>query len=153
MEKQIEILRFVIKSCERESIGIFNNLLNDLNLTANQAEVIEVLNSYGPMSVKNLGDLLICERKSPSRLVQSLIKKGLLCKTTSKEDKRISLISLSKQGKKLLPEIKKRDAQFNKIIEQHLSSSDEVKELTKVLISYLKGTESYDKLQRRFGVK
>ena len=80
MDKKIEILRFLIKSCERESLYVFNNLLKDLELTSNQVEVITILNSYGAMSVKELGNLLICEKKSPSRLVQSLIKKNLLIK-------------------------------------------------------------------------
>ncbi|MDN6055173.1 MAG: MarR family transcriptional regulator, partial [Lactococcus lactis] len=69
MDKKIEILRFLIKSCERESLYVFNNLLKDLELTSNQVEVITILNSYGAMSVKELGNLLICEKKSPSRLV------------------------------------------------------------------------------------
>lgn len=65
MDKKIEILRFLIKSCERESLYVFNNLLKDLELTSNQVEVITILNSYGAMSVKELGNLLICEKNLP----------------------------------------------------------------------------------------
>ncbi len=67
---------------------IFNDLLKDLGLTPNQVEVLTILNAYGAMSVKDLGNLLICEKKSPSRLVQSLIKRGLLERKVNKEDKK-----------------------------------------------------------------
>ena len=153
MNNQIEFLRFLIKSCERESMGVFNNLLKDIHLTANQVEVLTVLNTYGPKSVKDLGDLLICEKKSPSRLVQSLINKGLLIKETSKQDKRVSLIALSEQGKQLLPEIQKRNDEFNKIIGQRIKDKKQVAELIKILSSYLAGTESMEALQRRFKIR
>lgn len=153
MNNQIEVLRFLIKGCERESIGVFNNLLKDINLTANQVEVLTVLNTYGPKSVKDLGDLLICEKKSPSRLVQSLIGKGLLIKKISKKDKRISLIALSEQGKQLLPEIRKQNNEFNKIIGQRIKDKNQIDELIKILSSYLTGTESIEKINRRFKIK
>ena len=152
MNNQIEILRFLIKSCERESMGVFNNLLKDIHLTANQVEVLTVLNTYGPKSVKDLGDLLICEKKSPSRLVQSLIKKGLLIKETDKEDKRISLIALSQQGKQLLPEIQKQNNEFNKMIGKRIKDKNQINELNEILSSYLAGTESMEKIHRRFKI-
>lgn len=153
MDNQIEILRFLIKSCERESMGVFNNLLKDIHLTANQVEVLTVLDSYGPKSVKDLGGLLICEKKSPSRLVQSLINKGLLIKETSKQDKRVSLIALSEQGKQLLPEIHRQNDEFNKIIGKRIKDKDQITELIKILSSYLAGTESMEKIQRRFKIQ
>ncbi|QQP29456.1 MarR family winged helix-turn-helix transcriptional regulator [Lactobacillus ultunensis] len=153
MNKKIEILRFLIKSCEHESLTVFNNLLKDLNLTSNQVEVLTIIDSYGAMSVKELGNLLICEKKSPSRLVQSLIKKNLLVKKTNKADKRVSLISLTPEGKKLIPQINKANDQFNKIIEEKISNTDQVNELIDILSSYLKGTDSILKIQKRFDIR
>ena len=42
-----------------------------------------VLYENEPVSLKELGELLICEQKSPSRLVQGLVEKGLIYKGTS----------------------------------------------------------------------
>lgn len=153
MDKKIEILRFLIKSCERESLYIFNNLLKDLKLTSNQVEVITILNSYGAMSVKELGNLLICEKKSPSRLVQSLIKKNLLIKKTDETDKRVSLIDLTSQGKKIIPEINAANEKFNKIIENRIHDSNQVDELIDILSTYLDGTDSLSKIHRRYSIE
>lgn len=153
MDKKIEILRFLIKSCERESLYIFNNLLKGLNLTSNQVEVITILNSYGAMSVKELGDLLICEKKSPSRLVQSLIKKKLLTKKIDEKDKRVSLIDLTSQGKKLIPEINAANKKFNRIIEEKIHNSNQVDELIDILSTYLEGTDSLSKIRRRYNTE
>lgn len=153
MDKKIEILRFLIKSCERESLYIFNNLLKDLKLTSNQVEVITILNSYGAMSVKELGNLLICEKKSPSRLVQSLIKKNLLTKKIDEKDKRVSLIDLTSQGKKLIPKINAANKKFNKIIENRIHDSNQVDELINILSTYLEGTDSLSKIHRRYNTE
>lgn len=153
MDKKIEILRFLIKSCERESLYIFNNLLKDLKLTSNQVEVITILNSYGAMSVKELGNLLICEKKSPSRLVQSLIKKKLLTKKIDETDKRVSLIDLTSQGKKIIPKINIANEKFNKIIEKRIHNSNQVDELIDILSTYLEGTDSLSKIRRRYNTE
>lgn len=150
MDKKIEILRFLIKSCERESLYVFNNLLKDLELTSNQVEVITILNSYGAMSLKELGNLLICEKKSPSRLVQSLIKKKLLIKKIDETDKRVSLIDLTSQGKKLISKINAANEKFNRIIEKKINNPNQVDELIEILSEYLDGTDSFSKIQRRY---
>lgn len=54
----------------------------------------------------------------PCRLVQSLIKKKLLIKKIDETDKRVSLIDLTSQGKKLIPKINTANEKFNKIIEK-----------------------------------
>lgn len=150
MDKKIEILRFLIKSCEREFLHIFNDLLKDLGLTPNQVEVLTILNAYGAMSVKDLGNLLICEKKSPSRLVQSLIKRGSLERKVNKEDKRVSLICLTSQGKKLIPKINSINIKFNRIIEKKVPSTNEVDQAIDILSSYLGGTDSLTKIHRRY---
>ena len=54
----------------------FGATLSSLNVTPNQSEVLLVLYENEPVSLKELGELLICEQKSPSRLVQGLVEKG-----------------------------------------------------------------------------
>lgn len=153
MDNKIEILRFLIKSCERESLYVFNNLLKDLKLTSNQVEVMTTLNLYGAMSVKELGNLLICEKKSPSRLVQSLIKKKLLVKKVDETDKRVSLIDLTSEGKKLIPKINAANEEFNRLIEKRIQNSRQVDELINILSTYLEGTDSLSKIRRRYDIE
>ncbi|NRO42580.1 hypothetical protein IMAU80668_00847 [Lactobacillus helveticus] len=104
------------------------------------------------MSVKELGNLLICEKKSPSRLVQSLIKKKLLIKKVDETDKRVSLIELTAQGKKLIPEINAANEKFNRIIEKKIHNSNQADELIDILQEYLEGTDSLSKIHRRYDI-
>ncbi|UQS83333.1 MarR family winged helix-turn-helix transcriptional regulator [Bombilactobacillus thymidiniphilus] len=150
MDEQIELLRFLLKSCEREGLANFNNLLKELKITANQAEVLTVLDTYGPMSIKNLGQLLICERQSPSRLVSSVINKGLARTIPYQKDKRVNLVQLSSAGQQLIPILRQKNAEFNASIKQKIKNPEQITELIKILSFYLKNTESYAKLAHRF---
>ncbi len=150
MSNQIELLRYLVKSCEREATSKFNNLLKDFDITVNQSEVLTVIDQYGEMSLKELGNLLVCERQSPSRLVQSLIKKNLIEKVPFEQDKRVSLIRLTSAGEALIPKINAQTNQFNELIASQINNSENLSLLINVLSDYLKNTESYHTLKRRF---
>src|SRR5262249_18407939 len=48
-----------------------------------------------------LGRLLVCEAGSPSRLVDTLVRRRLVVREPADHDKRVVLISLTPQGKAL----------------------------------------------------
>ncbi|EJN94443.1 hypothetical protein D822_04326 [Streptococcus ratti FA-1 = DSM 20564] len=105
-----------------------------------------VLDEYAPLSLKALGNLLICEEKSPSRLVQSLIKKGLVKKEKSSKDGRSFLLSLTPAGQKLLPKIKERES----IFDQNLAKEyPEIEHFSQALREFTKGSFYEEKLKRR----
>ena len=70
--------RYLFRSAENLAMREYSNSLKPLGVTPNQSEVLLVLGQYAPISLKALGELIICEEKSPSRLVQSLIRKEAL---------------------------------------------------------------------------
>ena len=86
--------RYIFRSAEKEAMKKFAAALSSLNVTPNQSEVLLVLYENEPVSLKELGELLICEQKSPSRLVQGLVEKGLIYKGTSQSDARYSVLYL-----------------------------------------------------------
>ena len=69
----IEELRYLILAAQREGNRLFADVLRPLHLTPSQAEVLRVLQDHEPLSLIALGDLLVCETGSPSRLVQGLV--------------------------------------------------------------------------------
>ena len=97
--------RYIFRSAEKEAMKKFGATLSSLNVTPNQSEVLLVLYENEPVSLKELGELLICEQKSPSRLVQGLVEKGLIYKGTSQSDARYSVLYLTKEGKEIVPKI------------------------------------------------
>ena len=138
--------RYLFRSAENLAMREYSNALKRLGVTPNQSEVLLVLGQYAPISLKALGELIICEEKSPSRLVQSLIRKGFICKEVSKDDKRSTLLSLTSAGRDLLPQLEEQEALFNHLLVEKVSHlelfSDSLKE-------FVAGSFYEDKLKRR----
>ncbi|MDF7682206.1 MarR family transcriptional regulator [Lactobacillus sp. ESL0679] len=149
-EKKYELLRFLIKGSERESIRIFNEMLSDYNVTANQAEALMILKQVEPISLKEIGKLLICEKGSPSRLIQSLVNKGLVSKGTDKVDKRKNVLTLTKKGNLLIPQINEVNDKLNKLILNRIDNDDTINYLIKIFSNYLSGTETGKKIELRY---
>ncbi|MBP2623768.1 MarR family winged helix-turn-helix transcriptional regulator [Streptococcus oricebi] len=137
---------YLFRSAESRASKEYGRLLAPLGLTPNQAEVIRVLDQYGPLSLKGLGELLICEEKSPSRLVQALIKKDLVHREISSQDKRRSLLSLTEAGQKLARQVAEQEAFWGKELEKQVPN---LAEFSRVLEAYLAGSFYEDKLRRR----
>lgn len=138
--------RYLFRSAEKRATKELGRLLDPLGITPNQGEVIVVLGKHAPLSLKELGNLLICEEKSPSRLVQSLIKKGLVTKEKSASDGRSSLLSLTMTGQKLLPKIEECESVFDQKLEKDYP---EIEILNQALKSYITGSSYEEKLKRR----
>lgn len=60
-----EEFRYLILALQRQGNRQLNNLFAQLDLTNSQAEAIEVIGTYGPMSTREVGDYLVCESGSP----------------------------------------------------------------------------------------
>ncbi|EFQ56985.1 MarR family winged helix-turn-helix transcriptional regulator [Streptococcus downei] len=138
--------RYLFKSVENIVNKELINLLAPLHITPNQSEVLLVLQEFGPLSLKDLGDLLICEKKSPSRLVSSLIKKNLVIKEISDKDRRFSLLSLTSKGQTFVPKIMAIKTQYDKkLVEQGI----DFKALSEPFKIFLSATPYEEKLKNR----
>ncbi|RKI29026.1 MarR family transcriptional regulator [bacterium 1xD8-6] len=141
--------RYVFRSVEKEALKKFASKLSPLNITPNQAEVLLVLADNEPLSLKEIGDLLICEQKSPSRLVQGLVEKGFIYKGKQATDGRYSVLYLTKEGKALVPKLQKIENCFDEELSQFLKNNIDVNEMMSCFQEYLKGTRSEKKLKLR----
>src|SRR5262249_35812529 len=95
-------LHFLILAAQRTGGRMTAGVLKPLGLTPAQAEVLQVLGEFGPMSPNPLGGLLICETGSPSRLVGSLVGKGLVARACAEADRRAVELSLTPKGAEAL---------------------------------------------------
>lgn len=93
-----ERLRFSILAAQREGDRLLTKALLPLDLTPSQAEVLRILGARAPLTVKQLGALLICESGSPSRLVNTLISKSLVEAQSVEGDKRKLHLRLTETG-------------------------------------------------------
>lgn len=72
-----------------------------------------VLQQYETLTLIELGERLVCENGSPSRLVNSMVKAGWVQKARSAEDGRAVLLTLTEQAHKVLPELNQINAAYN----------------------------------------
>ncbi|MGZ3497974.1 MAG: MarR family winged helix-turn-helix transcriptional regulator [Vulcanimicrobiaceae bacterium] len=93
-----EEFRYLVLAAQREGNRVFAEALKPLDLTPSSAEVIRVLSDHGPLSLSGLGELLVCETGTPSRLVARMVETGLLERSIDPADRRGILLSLSRRG-------------------------------------------------------
>lgn len=92
-------LRYLILAVQREGSRRLAARLRDAGLTPAQAEVLDVLRDRAPLSLAELGRLLVCETGSPSRLVDVLVQRGLVTRTPSPQDRRVVSLTLTEAGR------------------------------------------------------
>ena len=90
-----------VKAIQRELERQANEIMRPLGLTAAQADALLVLGQAGPLSLRQLGDLLIAESGHPSRLVDRLVEAGHVERRTAADDRRRVELSLTAAGRRL----------------------------------------------------
>ena len=94
-------LALAVKAGQREFERWVNEAMQPLGVTAAQAEAITVIGQAGPLSLKELGELLIAEAGHPSRLVDRLVEAGWVERRAAEDDRRRVELSLTPKGQKL----------------------------------------------------
>jgi DNA-binding MarR family transcriptional regulator len=94
-------LALMVKAGQRELERRMNDAMRPLGLTGAQADALGVIGKAGPLSLKELGELLIAEAGHPSRLVDRLVEAGLVERRAAGEDRRRVELSLSRRGREL----------------------------------------------------
>ena len=95
----IEEFRYLVLAAQREGARALSEALKQHDLTASQAEAIAVLrDARRPLTVREIGQRLVCEGGSPSRLMSTLTRKGLVDSSTDASDGRVTLLSLTSAG-------------------------------------------------------
>jgi DNA-binding MarR family transcriptional regulator len=100
------------------------------------------------LTLKELGEYVICEDASPSRLVAGMVSKGLLSRSISVRDKRAIDLSLTTAGQKFASDIKRIESNF---YEQFASlDASQVESLSQLLRLLISDTDASRKVEKRF---
>ncbi len=92
----------------RTSDGLLKEVKKDVkryNLNINEFAVLEVLFHKGPMSTNDITEKILLANSSTTYIVDQLCAKKMVVRKSLSEDKRVSIVSLTAQGKKLIKEI------------------------------------------------
>jgi MarR family transcriptional regulator, organic hydroperoxide resistance regulator len=144
---QVLELALAVKALQRAMERGANEALRPLGLTGAQADALTVLRQAGPISLKELGELLIAEAGHPSRLVDRLVEAGLVQRQPSEDDRRRIVLSLTSAGRKLekrAEEVRQTQLDFFKQLLGNRDLSSEL-ELVLELLRYTPFAELIDR--------
>ena len=145
-------LRYLVVATQREGNRVFARAVGDLGLTPSHAEILAVLDEFGPMSLRDLGEMIVCEASAPSRIVDTLVRRGLVERTEDPTDRRAIIISLTDAARAKLPALLEIERQVDRATADQLTP-DQQAMVAAVLRGFLTGTEAGDALERRFARK
>lgn len=143
-----EHLRYLVLAAQREGNRMFAAALKPLNLTPAWAEALSVLDEREPLTIRELGLLLVCEGEQPSRLVSRMVTAGLLTTEPSPDDERARWIRLTPHARNLLPRLRQIEDQLHTAIESTVDPAD-LKACRAVLEGFIGGLPAGETLQRR----
>src|SRR5215469_4207227 len=146
----LEELRYLILAAQREGNRLFAEALHPWHLTPSQAEVLRTLQTHEPLSLIALGDLLVCETGSPSRLVQGLVEDGFVERLPSSTDKRMVTLTLTNLGRELAANVAALESQFYEA-NARLVKDAPLPEILELLWRFVEGKPAGMALARRIG--
>jgi DNA-binding MarR family transcriptional regulator/GNAT superfamily N-acetyltransferase len=101
-----EILR--VRDASRRMVrhlGFMRPTLAETDLSASAVHAIIEIGSHAGLTANRLGQVLLLEKSSISRLVARLVERGLVAETTSASDGRAKNLALTADGQALLADI------------------------------------------------
>ena len=94
-------LCFPLYACGRKIVSAYTPYLKPLGLTYTQYIVFMVLGEKQSVNVGQLGSILHLDAGTLTPLLKHLEKEGYITRTRSKDDERVTIISITKKGDEL----------------------------------------------------
>lgn len=135
--EEAEKFRYLILAVQRYGNRIFKELLGEVGVTPSQAEVISILKERQSISLKELGELLICEAGSPSRLIDRMVKDALVERVKDESDSRFVRLQLTSLGIEKYKMILETEMKLYKILTQ-VFTTEELQFSNEILTRFLK---------------
>ncbi|MGE5292865.1 MAG: MarR family winged helix-turn-helix transcriptional regulator [Micromonosporaceae bacterium] len=130
-----EELRYLLLAGQRGGHRLLGRELRPLGLTPSQAEVLRILEDYGPLTLSGLGELLVCESgTNPSRLVGRLVSQGAVERQPGGRDRREVELRLTAEGRRLARCIAKIEDRMYRAIDALVAGKD-----VECILDFLRG--------------
>ncbi|MBO6205497.1 MAG: MarR family transcriptional regulator [Lachnospiraceae bacterium] len=132
-------LCFPMYACGRKIVAAYTPYLKPLGLTYTQYVVFMVLWENESMNVGQLGSILHLDAGTLTPLLKHLEKDGYITRARSKEDERVTIISITKKGEALKEKCKDIPAKMAE--NGSVLSEKDAKELYRLLYKFLEGSK------------
>jgi DNA-binding MarR family transcriptional regulator len=131
----LEQLRYRVLAAQRDGNRTLASLLKPLGVTPAQAEVLRVLDGPEPLTLRRLGERIVCEPGSPSRLVSSLVEAGLVVRRAHPSDARATTLELTAGGRERASRVAAVETQFYAELRRRLTTTtdDDIETALRVL--------------------
>ena len=128
-------LCFPMYACSRKIVGSYTPYLGPLGLTYTQYIVLMVLWEKESVNVGQLGSILHLDAGTLTPLLKTLEKEGYVTRERSKEDERVTLITITEKGNDLKEKCKDIPLELSR--KGSPLTADDAKELYRLLYKFL----------------
>ncbi len=128
-------LCFPMYACGRKIVAAYTPYLKPLGLTYTQYIVFMVLWERESVNVGQLGSILHLDAGTLTPLLKNLEKEGYVKRERSKEDERVTIVSITPKGNDLKEKCKDIPIELSK--KGYPLTEQEIKELYKLLYKFL----------------
>ena len=128
-------LCFPLYACSRKIVSNYTPFLKPLGLTYTQYIVLMVLWEYESINVGKLGEILYLDAGTLTPLLKRLEKAGYVTRQRSKDDERVTIISITSEGEELKEKCK--DISLKLSSKGSAIDDSEAKELYRLLYKFL----------------
>lgn len=128
-------LCFPLYACGRKIVSAYTPYLKPLGLTYTQYIVFMVLWEKETVNVGQLGSILHLDAGTLTPLLKNLEKKGYIIRARSKDDERVTIVSITESGNELKEKCKDIPGKITEGTK--VLSEDDAKELYRLLYLFL----------------
>lgn len=121
-----------LKRCYQAARRRVDNDLRPFGITLSQRDVLLTLQHFGPMALGDLRVRLGLEQSSLSRLVEGLVRRGLVVVVEDRADRRSRVADLTTDGRAVITETPGASSLAGSVLSAELSA-DEIEQLLHLL--------------------
>ena len=119
-----EFIGYQVYTTQRALAKSLDHTLSPFGITSGQWNALNQLNENGAMTQKELADILKKEPATVARLLDCLVKRDLVKRTTHPEDRRANIIEITPAAVELLEDIEPCVIARADLIAQGISDKD-----------------------------
>lgn len=120
-----ERLRYLILAAQREGNRRLTAMLSEIGVTPAQSEALRIIADHGPLALRELGDMLVCDTgQSPSRIVDRLVAAGLVSRTAGERDRRQVSLTLTPAGREKAQRVAEVEDRLYALLDQAAEGTD-----------------------------
>ncbi|HVV17793.1 MAG TPA: MarR family transcriptional regulator [Pseudonocardiaceae bacterium] len=128
--------RLVIMTMRQQSSSLL-----DLNLTVQQCQVLIVLWIEGPVPAHVIAEVLHVGANAVTGIVDRLVGRGLVERHESTQDRRVRLVDLSAEGRRLVDDLTAAHRAQRRVLLERLST-ETLRQFADILTEMAGGTEN-----------